>query len=134
MILAALPSWQITNNRHSDTDPTRWGRGNPPSSRLPRHRLALAVDRALVDQPGLKAKSVSRHSLRHTTAMHLLQSGMPFNVIVLWLGHESSKTTHRCVEANLEMKEKALTRLEAPEIKLKCLNATDDLTKFLQSL
>ena len=46
--------------------------------------------------------------------MHLLQSGVPFNVIALWLGHESMNTTHRYVEANLAMKEKALARLEPP--------------------
>ena len=51
--------------------------------------------------------------------MHLLQSGVPFNIIALWLGHESTNTTHRYVEANLERKEKALARLEAPDIKLK---------------
>lgn len=68
------------------------------------------------------------------TAMHLLQSGVPFNIIALWLGHESTNTTHRYVEANLEMKEKALARLEAPDIKLKRFRASDDLMKFLQSL
>ena len=45
--------------------------------------------------------------------MHLLQSGVPFNVIALWLGHESTTTTHRYVEADLAMKEKALARLQA---------------------
>jgi site-specific recombinase XerD len=97
-------------------------------------RLALAVDRAVAEQPSLKTKRVSPHTLRHTTAMHLLQSGVPFNVIALWLGHESTNTTHRYVEANLEMKEKALARLEAPDIKLKRFRANDDLLKFLQAL
>ncbi|MBW8833278.1 MAG: site-specific integrase [Burkholderiales bacterium] len=97
-------------------------------------RLALAVKRASVDQPSLKTKRVSPHTLRHTTAMHLLQSGVPFNVNALWLGHESTNTTHRYVEANLEMKEKALARLEAPDIKLKRFRASDDLMKFLQTL
>jgi len=97
-------------------------------------RLTLAVDRASAEQPSLKSKRVSPHTLRHTTAMHLLQSGVPFNVIALWLGHESTNTTHRYVEANLEMKEKALARLEAPDIKLKRYRASDDLMKFLQSL
>ncbi len=96
--------------------------------------LALAVDRASIAQPSLKSKRISPHTLRHTTAMHLLQSGVPFNVIALWLGHESTNTTHRYVEANLEMKEKALARLEAPDIKLKRFRATDDLMKFLQTL
>ena len=74
------------------------------------------------------------HTLRHTTAMHLLQSGVDITVIALWLGHESTNTTHRYVEANLEMKEKALARLEAPDIKLQRFRASDDLMKFLQSL
>ena len=47
--------------------------------------------------------------------MHLLQSGVPCNVIALWLGHESATTTHRYVEADLAMKEKALARLEPPD-------------------
>ena len=50
------------------------------------------------------------------------------------LGHESTNTTHRYIEANLKMKEKALARLEAPVIKLKRFRASDDLMKFLQAL
>ena len=97
-------------------------------------RLTLAVGKASVDQPSLRTKRVSPHTLRHTTAMHLLQSGVPFNVIALWLGHESTNTTHRYVEANLGMKEKALARLEAPDIKLKRFRASDDLMTFLRTL
>ncbi len=67
-------------------------------------RLALAVNRAAATQPSLKTKRVSPHVLRHTTAMHLLQSGVSFNLIALWLG-ASVNTTHRYVEANLQMKE-----------------------------
>jgi hypothetical protein len=67
-------------------------------------------------------------------SMYLLQSGVPFNIIALWLGRESTNTTHRYVEANLEMKEKALARLDAPDIKLKRFRANDDLMKFLQRL
>jgi integrase len=66
--------------------------------------------------------------------MHLLQSGVPFNIIALWLGHESVNTTHRYVEANLAMKEKALARLEAPDIRLKRFRASDSLLRFLQEL
>ena len=97
-------------------------------------RLTLAVHRATAEVPGLKGKRVSPHTLRHTTAMHLLQSGVPFNVIALWLGHESTNTTHRYVEANLEMKEQALARLEAPGVKLTRFRATDELMKFLETL
>lgn len=44
------------------------------------------------------------------TAMHLLRSGVPFNMIALWLGHASIMTTHRYVEAYLAIKEEALAR------------------------
>ncbi len=36
------------------------------------------------------------------------KSGVLFNVIALYLGHETPATTHRYVEANLAMKEQAL--------------------------
>jgi len=29
------------------------------------------------------------HSIRHSTALHLLQSGVDITVIALWLGHEN---------------------------------------------
>ena len=97
-------------------------------------RLSLAVARATAEQPSLASKSVSPHTLRHTSAMHLLQSGVPFNVIALWLGHESTTTTHRYVEADLAMKEKALARLEAPDAKSGRYKFPDSLLRFLQTL
>jgi site-specific recombinase XerD len=67
--------------------------------------------------------------------MHLLQSGVAFSVIALWLGHESTTTTHRYVEADLAMKEKALARLQEPETTISRYNPTDDaLMQFLQEL
>ena len=69
--------------------------------------------------------------------MHLRQSGMPFNVIALRLGHESTNTTHRYVEANPEIKEKALSRLDVPDVPdvaLKRFRASGELMKFLQAL
>jgi site-specific recombinase XerD len=97
-------------------------------------RLALAVNRAAAVQPSLEGKRVSPHMLRHSTAMHLLQSDVPFNVIALWLGHESVNTTHRYVEANLAMKEQALARLEAPDVRFTRFRATDELMTFLRTL
>ena len=97
-------------------------------------RLNLAVARAAAKEPGILKKAVSPHTLRHTTAMHLLQSGVPFNVIALWLGHESMNTTHRYVEANLAMKETALARLEPLDTKMAKFRAPDVLMRFLQTL
>ena len=141
----SVPLWKITAQ-----EVRAWLRLNPqlrgPQPLLPNRdghtmtrcnvaqRLTLAVERATAEQPNLAGKHVSPHTLRHTTAMHLLQSGVPFNIIALWLGHESVNTTHRYVEANLAMKEKALARLEAPDIRLKRFRAPDSLLRFLQEL
>ena len=97
-------------------------------------RLDLAVARATTEQPSILKKKVSPHTVRHTTAMHLLQSGVPFNVIALWLGHESTTTTHRYVEADLAMKAQALARLQPPDTKLRQYRAPDSLMRFLQTL
>ncbi len=62
------------------------------------------------------------------------QSRVPFSVIALWLGHESTTTTHRYVEADLAMMEKALARLEAPHTQMGRYKAPDSLLRFLQTL
>lgn len=97
-------------------------------------RLALAVSHAAQVQPDLLKKRISPHTLRHTCAMHMLQSGVPFNVIALWLGHEKMTTTHIYVEADLAMKERALARLEEPNTKMSRYKAPDSLMRFLQTL
>jgi site-specific recombinase XerD len=98
-------------------------------------RLDIAVARAAKMHSSLLNRSISPHSIRHTTAMHLLQSGVAFSVIALWLGHESTTTTHRYVEADLAMKDKALARLQEPDTKMDRYHPSDDaLMQFLQSL
>jgi site-specific recombinase XerD len=97
-------------------------------------RLDIAVARAAELDTGLANRSISPHTIRHSTAMHLLQSGVALSVIALWLGHESTTTTHRYVEANLEMKAKALARLQEPDTKMRRYRPPDDLMKFLQAL
>jgi site-specific recombinase XerD len=68
--------------------------------------------RAAMTTPGLSGRKVSPHTIRHTTAMHLLQSGVEVNVIRSWLGHVSIATTNRYIEIDLEMKRKALEACE----------------------
>ena len=97
-------------------------------------RLALAVAGAAKKHPGLNSRSISPHTIRHTTAMHLLQSGVDITVIALWLGHESTATTHMYLEADLSMKERALSRLQPLETKLARYRPPDQLMRFLQAL
>jgi site-specific recombinase XerD len=108
--------------------------GHPMTRCNAAQRLALAVELATAKQPSLAGKRISPHTLRHSTAMHLLQSGVPFNIIALWLGHESVNTTHQYVEADLSMKEKALGNIEEPDTKLKRFRASDSLMRFLEAL
>ncbi len=97
-------------------------------------RLALAVKMAGKSQSQLLGRSISPHTIRHTTAMHLLQSGVDITVIALWLGHESPATTHMYVEADLSMKERALNRLQPSETKKSRYRPPEQLMQFLESL
>jgi len=97
-------------------------------------RLKLAVQAAATTNANLTKQRVSPHTVRHTTAMHLLQAGVDISVIALWLGHESPTTTHQYVEADLTMKERALARLHEPEAKIQRFRAPDSLVNFLKTL
>jgi integrase/recombinase XerD len=66
--------------------------------------------------------------------MHLLQSGVDITVIALWLGHESPATTHIYVEADLAVKERALSKLQPPNAKSVRYRPPEQLLQFLQNL
>lgn len=70
--------------------------------------------RAALQAPTIGHKRVSPHTIRHATAMGLLQSGVDLNTIRIWLGHGSLQTTHIYAESDLKMKAEALDRCEAP--------------------
>ena len=55
------------------------------------------------------------HSLRHTTAVHLLKAGVDFATISQWLGHASLNTTMRYARSDLDLKRQALSQV-FPEI------------------
>jgi len=60
----------------------------------------------------LRKRRVSTHTIRHTTAVHLLRSDVDINTIRAWLGHVSLNTTNIYAEVDLEMKAKALAHCE----------------------
>jgi integrase/recombinase XerD len=66
--------------------------------------------------PSLKRKKIGPHTFRHTTAMHLLQSGVDIAVIKTWLGHVDLNTTHNYVEIDMKMKEDALRKTKPKDI------------------
>lgn len=84
-----------------------------PITRFGIHTLVeRSVARAAKQVPSLAAKRVSPHTIRHTTATHLLRSGVDINTIRAWLGHVSLMTTNVYAEVDLEMKAKALATCE----------------------
>ena len=55
-----------------------------------------------------RAERLSPHVIRHTTAMHLLQSGVDITTIAAWLGHAQLATTNGYVEIDLRAKQAAI--------------------------
>ena len=97
-------------------------------------RLKKAVAIASENCSSLKKRRISPHVFRHTTAMHLLQSGADITVIALWLGHENPATTHAYVEADLKMKENALRKIQEPVQRQIRYKASEKVLQFLQGL
>jgi site-specific recombinase XerD len=92
--------------------------------------------KACEKMPSLANKRVSPHTIRHTTACHLLRAGVDINTIRAWLGHVSLDTTNIYAEIDLEMKARALAMCEVdagPEIN-KSWREDPQLMNFLRSL
>jgi site-specific recombinase XerD len=86
--------------------------------------------------PSLLGKNLTPHSIRHTTAMHLLQSGVDISVIQHWLGHANLETTQCYVEIDLEMKRKALrhNEIQGRDDDVSEWRSNPDILKWLESL
>src|SRR5580700_7051564 len=85
---------------------------NRQGARLTRHGaryiLLKYLRRATSSMPTLARPRISPHTMRHTKGMHLLQSGVPLVMVKDFLGHVDLKSTEVYVQADLEMKRKAL--------------------------
>ena len=95
-------------------------RRKEPITRFGIHTLVKRHVKKLIPEfPSLEKKRVSPHTIRHTTATHLLHAGVDINTIRAWLGHVSINTTNIYVEVDLEMKAKALACCEVTSKKTK---------------
>lgn len=74
------------------------------------------------------------HVLRHTAAIRLLHAGIDTSVIALWLGHASPTTTQIYLDADLELKQRALDRTTPPDSKPGRYRPPDNLLSFLRDL
>jgi site-specific recombinase XerD len=77
-----------------------------------RYILTKHLRQAAEKCPSLKKKRVHPHSIRHSTAVHLLKSGVDLSTIASWLGHTSVNTTNKYATMDLEMKREAIARAE----------------------
>jgi site-specific recombinase XerD len=108
------------------------------STQLSRDAVERLVGRyaaqAAKDCPTLARKHVTPHTLRHSTAIALLQSGVDRAVIALRLGHESVETTQMYLDADLAMKERALAQVAPIQAKAARFRPRDRLLAFLEGL
>ena len=87
--------------------------------------------------PSIGKKRVSPHTLRHTTASHLLRAGVDINTIRGWLGHVSVDTTNVYAETDLVTKARALAACDPggrSRRKKPKWRDNPDLMQFLHSL
>jgi len=77
-----------------------------------RYVLARCLDRASQEVPNLQKKRLHPHSMRHSTAVALLKSGVDLSTISHLLGHATLTTTNRYAKVDLEMKRRAVARLK----------------------
>ena len=93
------------------------GRTGEPLTRFGVHRIVVACATAAAQVvESMQTKRISPHTMRHTTAVHLLRAGVDINTIRAWLGHVSLDTTHIYAEVDLDMKAKALASVDITDL------------------
>lgn len=85
-------------------------RGQPLTRFGVRYLLRKYALHASAVTPNLARKRVHPHTIRHSTAVHLLQAGVDLISISHWLGHASIETTNRYAEVDLATKQAALAK------------------------
>lgn len=108
--------------------------GQPLSRDALERRLAQHLATAATTCPGLAAKHVTMHTLRHTAAMNLLTAGVDITVIALWLGHTDTHSTDAYLHANMAIKQAALDRTRPPDVEPGTYRPEPDLLAWLSSL
>jgi integrase/recombinase XerD len=108
---------------------------------ISRYGIGYIVDKytqkAGLECSSLEKKKVSPHTFRHTTALHLLQSGSDIVTIQHWLGHADIKTTMQYIQIDTEMKRAALQAYSPPLANSDTLSKNwnkPSIIQFLRSL
>ena len=102
-----------------------------------RYILEKYIRKARENQPSLRTKRLHPHSMRHSTAIHLLKSGVDLASIANWLGHVSVNTTNKYATADFEMKQEAIKKVAQPSIQPtsnRSWQSDHDVLRWLESL
>ena len=89
-------------------------RGEPLTRFGVRYILARQCERARAVCPSLARKRLHPHSMRHSTAVYLLKSGVDLVTVSQWLGHASINTTNRYARIDMDIKREAIAKAEPP--------------------
>lgn len=110
-------------------------RGGKLTRQGARYLLRTYLASATKTMPRLNRSGISPHTLRHTKAMHLLQSGVPIITIKDVLGHADVKSTEVYVQTDPEAKRRALEQAGTPSrATRRSRKITPDLLEWLESL
>ena len=77
-------------------------------------RIELHGKNAAEKCPELKDMKLTPHVFRHTTALHLIETGSDITIVKEWLGHADIKTASHYVEVSVARKRDALEKLPPP--------------------
>jgi site-specific recombinase XerD len=133
----ALRRWNTESPTAHDHSPvfTAQGATTEISTDAIAARIRIHTITAAATCPTLLGKNVTPHTLRHTTAMRMLDAGIDITTIALWLGHESTESTQPYLHADLGMKQRALDRITPPTTTTTRRYKPDDkLLAFLETL
>jgi integrase/recombinase XerD len=108
--------------------------GSPLTRFGVRHIIRSYAGAAKTKCPSLAAKAVNPHTIRHTTAMHLLRSGNDVTMVSYWLGHADINTTHIYMEIDMEMKRQMMQKAGAPAVKQQLPWQKPDVLQWLNAL
>jgi len=138
------PLWPLTVRRlapliagRADHEPVFFNCRGQAMTRFGVHALVKrSALKAAKKVSSLEGKRMSAHTVRHTTAVHLLRAGIDINTIRAWLGHVSLDTTNIYAEVDLEMKARALAHCEifTPAKSAEPWNDQPELMAFLKAL
>jgi site-specific recombinase XerD len=114
------PLWSLTVQtltaivgQRTPGEPVFLNRRKEPITRFGIHSLVERhAARAKTRTPSMRGKRVSPHTIRHSTACHLLRGGVDLNTIRGWLGHILLDTTNVYAEIDLQAKADALAKCE----------------------